>query len=975
MYPSSLKQIKKRIGPVAEFNGDKILIAMSKAFAEVRDIAEPELMRALTAHVIEDLEARFTEVIPGVEDVQNVVESVLMEEHYFDVAKAYIIYRYEHAKVRDEKKHEVEKKLETGALFVVKRTGDKELFAIEKIKQAISYAIKGYEDVINLDAIVSQVRAEIYEDIPTEEISRSIIMVLRSFIEHDPAYSYAAAQALLLENYKIVIGFDRMDFNKIDQQLRETFVANIRKGVQSGKLDPRMLTFDLEDLSRSLMFERDKQHTYLSAQTLVDRYFLRETYDSEVMETPQSFWMRVAMGLSILEEQKTVWAKKFYTVISTLRYVPSTPTLFHAGTTHPQMSSCYLTTVEDDLSHIFKCIGDNAQLAKWSGGIGNDWSNLRGTGALIKATGVGSQGVIPFLKIANDTTSAINRSGRRRGATCAYLEIWHWDIEHFLELRKNTGDERRRTHDMNTANWIPDLFMKRVRDDGEWSLFSPEETSELHHLYGRAFEKKYEEYERKGEQGMLAMYRKVRAREFYKKMLIMLFETGHPWFTWKDPCNIRSPQDHVGVVHSSNLCTEITLNTSADETAVCNLGSVNLERHVTAEGTLDQELVRDTVTIAMRMLDNVIDANYYPTKEARNSNLRHRPVGLGIMGFQNALYKLNIPFDSEACVRFADESMEVISYYAILGSAELARERGPYQSYRGSKWDRGIFPIDTLDLLETERGIKIDVDRTSAMDWSVVRKAVQSYGMRNSNCLAMAPTATISNIAGTTPTIEPIYKNMYVKANQAGDFTVVNPYLVSDLKKLDLWDGEMVGKLKYHDGRVSDISEIPNDIKRKYKEVFEIDTRWLIRAASYRGKWIDQSQSLNIFYAGRSGKEMADIYMHAWEMGLKTTYYLRTLAASQVEKSTVSTEVYGETHRRKQFTETTGSEGLSGSPYANADVSAAPHKAEISVPNPVTPVRSLGAMSNEGASVLYRSVEIDAPQMCKIDDPDCEACQ
>ena len=827
-----------------------------------------------------------------------------MEGEHFGVAKSYIIYRYEHTKIRDKKKEEIQKKIDEEKVYVTKRSGEKQVFSLDKLKKSIAYYVEGYENEVDINTIAGQVRVEIYEDISTEEIDRSVIMVLRSWIEQDPAYSHIAAKALLTRQYKDVIGRDRVDFTKLDEQIRSTFVRNIEQGVRVGKLDPRMLTFDLQDLAATLHPERDKEHTYLSAQTLVDRYFLENPETKEKFETPQIFWMRVAMGLSLRETNKQERAKEFYHMMSTLRYVPSTPTLFHAGTTHAQMSSCYLTTVEDSLDHIFKSYADNAQLSKWSGGIGNDWTNLRGMGAFIKGTGVESQGIIPFLKIANDVTAAINRSGRRRGATCAYLETWHWDIEDFLELRKNTGDERRRTHDMNTANWIPDLFMKRVKEDADWTLFSPDEVADLHHVYGTEFERKYEEYEAKAAAGELRLHRKVKARDLWKKMLTMLFETGHPWITWKDACNVRSPQDHTGVVHSSNLCTEITLNTSADETAVCNLGSVNLERHI-INGQLNEQMLKETVTVAMRMLDNVIDLNFYPTKEAKNSNLKHRPVGLGLMGFQNALYKLNINFDSDACVAFADRSMEMISYYSILASSKLAEERGSYQSYRGSKWDRGLFPIDTLALLEEERGMKINVSRESTMDWNVVRESVKQHGMRNSNCMAMAPTATISNISGTTPTIEPIYKNIYVKSNQAGDFTVVNPYLVNALKEQDLWDSEMLGKLKYNDGSIAAIQEIPESLKQKYKEVFEIDPKWMVRAAAHRGKWIDQSQSFNIFYAGRSGKEINDIYMYAWEMGLKTTYYLRTLAVSQVEKSTVSTEKYGDTHKRSQSSAST----------------------------------------------------------------------
>ena len=946
MFSSSVAKVKKRSGEIVAFDTAKIHIALNKAMVSTRGSSNVTEIEQFLMLVIKKIEERFfDDKVPTVEDVQNIVELVLLEAGYFDVAKAYIIYRYEHEKQREVKKKIVQQKIEEQGLYIIKRNGQKELFALEKLKKHIKYVAAGHESVVNVDMIAAQVRTEIYEDIPSSEIERSLIMVLRSWIEQDPAYSYVSSRALLIRNYKEVIGKGIVDFTDLNNQLRQAFAKNIMRGVIIGKLDAKMLTFDLGALAAHLDFSRDDQHTYLSSQTLVDRYFLRDPKNDEVLETPQTFWMRVAMGLAINEKDRHVKAKEFYEVMSKLEYVPSTPTLFHAGTSHPQLSSCYLTTIEDSLDHIFKCIGDNAQLSKWSGGIGNDWTNLRGIGALIKGTGVPSQGIIPFLKVANDTTAAINRSGRRRGATCAYLETWHWDIEDFLELRKNTGDERRRTHDMNTANWIPDLFMKRLRENKGWSMFSPEETPDLHDLYGAAFEKRYEEYEQKGKRGELGLYREVKAQDLWKKMIGMLFETGHPWITFKDPCNLRSPQDHVGVVHNSNLCTEITLNTSASETAVCNLGSVNLERHIIS-GTLDEALVEKTVITAMRMLDNVIDINFYPTTEAKYANMRHRPVGLGVMGFQDALYKLGINFDSDACVQFADESMEIISYFAIKGSALLAKERGPYQTFRGSKWDRNIFPVDTLDILEKERGIKIDVSRNGKKDWTSVRQLVAEHGMRNSNTMAIAPTATISNIASSTPGIEPIYKNIYVKANQAGDFTIVNPYLVDELKSMNLWDSEMLGKLKYHDGSIKNITEIPVEIRERYKETFEVGSEWLIKAAAYRGKWIDQSQSVNIFYAGKSGKDISDIYMYAWEMGLKTTYYLRTLGVSQVEKSTVDTAKHGDTHKREVPT------------VAKVEP---PKVVMMSTPVP-TPVTT--PISFE-----------EPPKLCRIDDPECEACQ
>ncbi|MBI4128903.1 MAG: ribonucleoside-diphosphate reductase subunit alpha, partial [Parcubacteria group bacterium] len=929
-----------------------------KAFGVIRGGVAEEKLHDITTHVVTRLEGLFPEKTPGVEDVQDLVEREIMREGFFDVAKAYIIYRYEHTKERQRKKEDVIQKIEQNVLSVTKRSGEVERFSLEKLRNSLTHAIRGIEDTVDADAIALQCRAELYDLIPTKEISRALMMTARSFIEQDPAYSRVASRLLRGMLYTEVIGHDHLDYNSFDQAYRASFVNNLKRGVAMGKLDPRVLSFDLEFLAATMQPERDDLFMYLGIQTLYDRYFVRDIDTLQILETPQAMWMRIAMGLAFHEkERRDAIAAEMYDVISSLRFVPSTPTLFHAGTAHPQLSSCYLTTVNDQLEHIFKCIGDNALLSKWSGGIGNDWTNIRSTGSLIRQVGVESQGVIPFLKIANDTTIAINRSGKRRGATCAYLEVWHYDIEDFLELRKNTGDERRRTHDMDTANWIPDLFIKRVKEDGAWTLFSPDEVPDLHHLYGKSFEEQYVKYEQMAAEGKMRISRSLKARDLWKKMITMLFETGHPWITFKDPCNIRSPQDHAGVIHSSNLCTEITLNTSAEETAVCNLGSVNLSRHV-ADGALDVPLLENTIAIAMRMLDNVIDVNFYPTAEAKNSNLKHRPVGLGIMGYQDALYMLGIHFDSDRAVGFADESMEIVSYYAILASSQLARERGTYPSYKGSKWDRGIFPVDTLDILESERGVALDVPRTGNLDWSPVRTSVRAFGMRNSNCLAMAPTATIANIAGCTPTIEPIYKNIYVKANVSGDFTVVNPYLVEDLKKLHLWDFEMLGKIKYHDGSIRDIPEIPAHLKEKYKEVFDIDPRWLIKAAAYRGKWVDQSQSLNIFFVGSSGKQLADIYLYAWEMGLKTTYYLRTLAASQVEKATVNTATFGTTHTRKA--------ARLAQPMSPVIVTSEPDRVPAGVGAAVLPSQKVTD------AATHRTNE---PKICLLDDPTCEACQ
>ncbi|HLD60866.1 MAG TPA: ribonucleoside-diphosphate reductase subunit alpha [Patescibacteria group bacterium] len=961
---SAITKVKKRDGGVVDFNLEKVQAAVQKAFVAVRGQVDVEKVRAMTEHVVADLENIFKDRIPAVENVQDFVEKELMQEGFYDVAKAYILYRYEHAKEREEKKRNLMEKIERNDLMVTKRSGELETLSLDKLRTSLSYATRGLEKEVNAEAILSQCRSELYEGITTRDVARALIMTTRALIEQDPAYAKVAARLLLSANYKEFIGPDLIDFNNLDKQYREAFVRNVKKGVEIGRLDPRLLAFDLEKLSQALVIERDDLFVYLGLQTLYDRYFVADYETKQILETPQTFWMRIAMGSAVLEKDKAGYSVKFYEIMSKLYYTPSTPTLFHAGTPKPQLSSCYLNTVSDSLDNIFKTYADNAQLSKWSGGIGTDWTNIRGTGAFIEGTGVESQGVIPFLKIANDVTVAINRSGRRRGAACVYLETWHYDIEAFLELRKNTGDERRRTHDMNTSNWIPDLFMKRIREDGDWTLFSPEETSDLHHIYGRRFEEKYVRYEQMAAAGKIKLFKKMKARDLWKKMLAMLFETGHAWITFKDPCNVRSPQDHAGVVHNSNLCTEITLNTSENETAVCNLGSLNFAKFV-KNGQFDNELVKEVVPVAMRMLDNVIDINYYPTDDAKRSNMRHRPVGLGIRGFQDALYAMGINFDTEECVRFSDYSMEAVAYYAYLASSDLARERGAYETFRGSKWDRGILPQDTLDLLEQERGIAIDVPRSSTMNWDVVRGSIREHGMRNSNCLAIAPTATTANIVGCIPTVEPIHKNIYVKSNQAGDFIIINPYLVEDLKKLRLWDFEMLGKIKYHDGSIAEITEIPEALRAKYKEVFEINPKWLLKSAAYRGKWIDQSQSLNMYFKGTSGKDLSDVYMYAWEMGLKTTYYLRTLAASQVEKSTVNTTEYGVTHTRKF----TGNTPVPSATPRTTDTAVAPgHSASNANSSLHAPL--LAATPAPVATAVSAVIKA-----CAIDNPDCEACQ
>lgn len=824
-------------------------------------------------------------------------------------------------------------------LTITKKDGCTEVLDAARMRQTIMWASEHYANSVSVDLILEEALKNIFDGIAAQELEDALVMSTCSFVEKDPAYSKVAAQ---LQLKKL---FDEVTHSSITHPdaptyYRHSFVDSIEKGISFGIIDPRLGQFDLVFLSEKLVLERDQLFEYMGLKTLNERYFTKHA--GRRLELPQSFWMRVAMGLSLLEENKNERAVEFYNLMSTLAYVPSTPTLLHSGLTRPQLSSCFLTTIDDDLKNIFKCLGDNAQLSKWSGGVANDWTNLRATGSIIGSIKSESQGVIPFLKIANDVTAAINRSGSRRGATCVYLEAWHLDIEDFIDLRKNTGDERRRTHDINTANWVPDLFMKRMIADETWTLFSPDEVPDLHHIYGSAFEERYTEYEAMAQRGEIFKFKVVQASQLWRKMLSRLFETGHPWITFKDACNVRSPQDHVGVVHSSNLCTEITLNTSIDETAVCNLGSVNLEKHV-IDGKLDTDKLSKTVKVALRMLDNVIDINYYPTIEAQNANMRHRPVGLGIMGFQDALYKLDIPFDDARALEFSDNVMEFISYHAILSSSELAKEHGAYKTYKGSKWDRNLFPVDTIALLEQERGESINVSRTEKLDWEPVREHVRMYGMRNSNTMALAPTATISNIAGCFPCIEPIYKNIYVKSNMSGEFTVVNSYLVDDLKKLGMWDQDMLDQLKYYDGNLQAIDGIPESIKAKYKEVFEIDSEWLVQLTAARAKWIDQSQSHNVFIRGVSGKKLSDTYIAGWKAGLKTFYYLRSLGATQVEKSTLDAKKFGYTQKRE---------------YKSMD--------EQNVSAAAAPVQAT-AMDLEITQ---------AGQACSLSsDPECEACQ
>jgi len=944
--------VTKRNGEVVSFDIEKVKTAISKAVRAEKKEVNPEGLNLIVKNIAEEIQLRFVDFYPNVENVQDIVEKHLVDNDLYEIAKGYILYRAKRREERDKEQEITIEKAKLGRLRVKKKDGRTILFDINKINQMIKDAVRGFEQEVSVEEISKEVVKNIYDGVTVDEIEKALILASISFIERDPSYNFVSSKLFLYKLYREVVGEPYNNPNR-ENLYRSSFTYSVQKGIEEGIFDRRLLEFDLERLSRELILERDDLIQYMGLEILHDRYFAR--IGKRRIEMPQAFWMRVAMGLALLEgDQKNEKAVEFYNLLSSLKFVSSSPTLFNSGSTHPQLSSCYLTTVSDDLHHIFKSFGDNAQLSKWSGGVANDWSSIRGVGSIIQSNRIESQGVIPFLRIANDAALAINRSGRKRGAVVAYLETWHFEIEDFLDLRRNTGDERRRTPDMNTANWIPDLFMKRVMNNQDWTLFSPSDVSDLHDIYGKKFEKRYEEYEEMAKRGEIEQFKVVSAVKLWRKMLSMLFETGHPWMTFKDPCNIRSPQDHVGVIHSSNLCTEITLNTSEDEIAVCNLGSINLGRHI-IDGKLDQEMVEKTVRTAIRMLDNVIDINFYPTKEAKNSNLKHRPIGLGLMGFQDALYNLDINFSSKEAIEFADRSMEIISYYAILTSSELAKERGEYSSYKGSKWDRGIFPVDTLSLLEEERGMKIDVDRTEHLDWTNVRQHVKEHGLRNSNIIAIAPTATIGNIGGAYPCIEPIYKNIYVKANVTGEFTVVNNYLVNDLKKLNLWNNEMLEQLKYSDGNLSKIGSIPDKLKEKYKEAFDVDPRTFVDIAAARGKWIDQSQSLNIFLQGVSGKKLDDAYMYAWAKGLKTTYYLRSMAATQIEKSTLDAQKYGFTQKRD------GSDSVAPSTAVVAEKPIEDNKISLVVDKP---------------SVAAPVPEVKAPpKLCLIEDPDCEACQ
>jgi len=889
-------KIIRRNGAVVGFEPSKIAVAMTKAFLAVNggqgaaSARIRELVDQLTQSVVLALVRR--QPAGGtfhIEDIQDQVELALMRSGEHDVARSYVLYREKRSQERAQLRKEQGASSAHPVLHVVDN-GVSSPLDMATLQGLLAAACEGLEEHANAEAILTETLKNLYDGVPVDEVYKSAILSSRALIEKDPAYSLVTARLLLHTIRKEVLG-QEVAQGEMDVRYVDYFPKFIKQGIDADLLDSKLKQFDLKKMAKALVAKRDLQFSYLGLQTLYDRYFLHD--EGQRIELPQAFFMRVAMGLALNEVNREARAIEFYEILSTFDFMSSTPTLFNSGTHHSQLSSCYLSTVADNLDGIYEAIKENALLAKYAGGLGNDWTPVRALGAYIKGTNGKSQGVVPFLKVVNDTAVAVNQGGKRKGAVCCYLETWHLDVEEFLDLRKNTGDDRRRTHDMNTANWIPDLFMKRVMESGEWTLFSPSDVPDLHDKFGKAFEQAYTRYEEKAARGELKLFKKVPALSMWRKMLGMLFETGHPWITFKDPCNIRSPQQHVGVVHSSNLCTEITLNTNDEEIAVCNLGSVNLTTHLrkTDDGVyvLDHEKLQRTISTAMRMLDNVIDINYYAVKKARDSNLRHRPVGMGIMGFQDCLHMLRVPYASQAAVEFADRSMEAVCYYAYAASSELAAERGSYSSYKGSLWERGILPQDTLKMLAEERGGYVEVDTSETMDWKSLRARIKQHGMRNSNCVAIAPTATISNIIGVSACIEPTYQNLYVKSNLSGEFTVVNDYLVRDLKSLGLWDEVMIADLKYFDGSLSKIDRVPQVLRDVYATAFEVEPSWLVEAASRRQKWIDQAQSLNIYMAGASGKKLDDTYKLAWLRGLKTTYYLRTLGATHAEKSTSKT--------------------------------------------------------------------------------------
>ncbi len=931
--PGQIRVIKRN-GHVATYTDDKISIAITKAFLAVEgeNASQSSRIRETVEQLTTQVTATFKRRMPSggtihIEDVQDQVELALMRSGEHKIAQAYVLYRADQTRKRAEHDNTASPEQAHSEIIVLLENGQEQPLNRARFKKVVVEACANLDDV-DAEQIITDALKNLYSGVSIRDLNTSLVITARTLIEKEPNYTYVTARLLLDSLRREALQFLNVADSATHEDMHDLYAkalpAYIEKGIELELLSPDLQKFDLNALGQAINADADYQFTYLGLQTLYDRYFI---HSNEVrFELPQIFFMRVAMGLAVQEKDINTSAIAFYKLLSSFDYMSSTPTLFNAGTLRPQLSSCYLSTVPDDLHGIYGAIQDNAMLSKWAGGLGNDWTPVRALGAAIKGTNGKSQGVVPFLKVVNDTAVAVNQGGKRKGAVCAYLESWHLDIEEFLELRKNTGDDRRRTHDMNSANWVPDLFMQRVFDDGEWTLFSPNDTPDLHDLYGRAFAKAYEAYEEKAKTGELKLFKTISAKDLWRKMLGMLFETGHPWITFKDPCNIRSPQQHIGVVHSSNLCTEITLNTSADEVAVCNLGSVNLTQHIN-NGKLDTKKLQATVKTAIRMLDNVIDINYYAIEQARKSNSLHRPIGLGLMGFQDALYKLGVAYGSDEAVAFADESMEAISYYAIDASAELARERGAYKTYPGSLWSKNILPIDSISMLIEERGENyIEVDQSSRLDWSAVRGKIKQYGMRNSNVMAIAPTATIANITGVSQSIEPTYQNLYVKSNLSGEFTIVNPYLVKDLKALNLWDNVMIHDLKYYEGSLQKIERIPESIKHRYATAFEVEPRWLVDAASRRQKWIDQAQSLNLYINEANGRKLDITYRMAWYRGLKTTYYLRALSATTTEKSTVNT-------------------GALNAVSATASINEEPAQA--------APV----------------------PLACSLDDPDCEACQ
>ncbi|GFM79638.1 ribonucleoside-diphosphate reductase [Pseudomonas cichorii] len=942
--PGQLRVIKRN-GTVVAYTDDKITVAITKAFLAVEggNAAASSRIHDTVARLTEQVTATFKRRMPSggtihIEEIQDQVELALMRAGEQKVARDYVIYRDSRAKERAGRATETEVQAHP-SIRITRADGSLTPLDMGRLNTIVTEACEGLAEV-DANLIQTETLKNLYDGVALKDVNTALVMTARTLVEREPNYSFVTARLLMdtlrAEGLSFLEVADSATHHEMADLYAKALPAYIATGIKYELLNPVLADFDLVKLGKAINHERDQQFTYLGLQTLYDRYFIHK--DGVRFELPQIFFMRVAMGLAIEEKAKEDRAIEFYNLLSSFDYMSSTPTLFNAGTLRPQLSSCYLTTVPDDLSGIYHAIHDNAMLSKFAGGLGNDWTPVRALGSYIKGTNGKSQGVVPFLKVVNDTAVAVNQGGKRKGAVCAYLETWHMDIEEFIELRKNTGDDRRRTHDMNTANWIPDLFMKRVFDDGQWTLFSPSEVPDLHDLTGKAFEERYEYYEALTEYpGKIKLFKTIQAKDLWRKMLSMLFETGHPWLTFKDPCNLRSPQQHVGVVHSSNLCTEITLNTNKDEIAVCNLGSINLPNHI-VNGKLDTDKLKRTVDVAVRMLDNVIDINYYSVPQAKNSNFRHRPVGLGIMGFQDALYLQHIPYGSQAAVEFADTSMEAVSYYAIQASCDLADERGAYETFQGSLWSKGILPLDSQQILIEARGQKyIDVDLKETLDWAPVRARVQK-GIRNSNIMAIAPTATIANITGVSQSIEPTYQNLYVKSNLSGEFTVINPYLVRDLKARDLWDSVMINDLKYYDGSVQQIERIPQELKELYATAFEVETKWIVDAASRRQKWIDQAQSLNLYIAGASGKKLDVTYRMAWYRGLKTTYYLRALAATSTEKSTINTG--------KLNAVSSGGHG----PDDSAITAPRPAEAAPAGPAPV-------------------------PKACAIDEPDCEACQ